>query len=404
LTDGPLAGVRIVDFTANMSGPFATMILGDQGADVIKVEPISGDIIRSMGMRDRGVSAYFANLNRSKRSIALDLASSGSRRVIDTLLDSADVVVHNFRPGLDAEFGLDAPSVRRNRPRLVYAAINGFGTAGPYGGLPAYDHVIQALSGFAAIQGVDGEPGMIRHGIVDKATGLSAAQAITAALLQRALTGEGQQLEIQMLGVATALLWPDGMMDHTMTVGKNAEPSVARTFRLTKTADGYLSFVLVTAARVKRLAVGLGVDGADDLPDAGPARGAGQILRQAAQRFSTMPTSEVVDMLLSWGIPAAPVVALDELADHPQIRAGGHVDEVDHPALGRIRQANPPASFAGERVSTLRVAPGLGEHSAEVLRELGFSDSDIDDLGGAGIIAPHDGRDPISAGKGEDRT
>lgn len=137
------------------------------------------------------------------------------------------MVVHNFRPGLDAKFGLDADTVRRGRPRLVYAAVSGYGSAGPYGGQPAYDHVIQALSGFAAVQGIDSDqPSMVRQGVVDKATGLSAAQAITAALLQRATTGQGQRLEIQMLGVATAFLWPDAMINHTMTEGRDPEPSV----------------------------------------------------------------------------------------------------------------------------------------------------------------------------------
>ena len=275
-----MAGNRIVDFTANMSGPFATMILGDQGADVIKVEPLTGDIIRAVGIRSGGVSAYFANLNRSKRSIALDLTDERSHRVIDALLDSADVVVHNFRPGLDVKFGLDAQTVCGGRPRLIYAAINGFGSAGPYGGQPAYDHVIQAMSGIVALQGVDSDPGMVRQGLVDKTTGLSAAQAITAALLQRATTGRGQQLEIQMLGVASAFVWPDGMITNTVVGGENNEPEVARTFRLTRTADGHLSFVLVTAARLKRLALGLGVQGAGALTDTGPVRAAGPILKR----------------------------------------------------------------------------------------------------------------------------
>lgn len=384
---GPLAGVNIVDFTANMSGPVATMILGDQGADVVKVEPITGDILRAIGVRNVSVSAYFANLNRSKRSIALDLATGESKPVLDALLDWADVLIHNFRPGVEAKLGLDAATVRCGRKRLIYAAVNGFGTVGPYGGRPAYDHVVQAMSGLAAIQGDDGEPSLIRNGVVDKITGMSAAQAITAALLRRASTGEGQELEIQMLGVATAFQWPDGMMDHTVIGRTSTEPPVSRTFRLTKTSDGHLSLILVTAARVKRLATGLGIDGAAYLPDSGPAGPeTGRILRAAAQRFSTMTTSEAVDLLLSWDIPAAPVVTLDELAHHPQIRAGGHVDEVDHPALGRIRQANPAVSFAGERAGTLRVAPMLGQHTTEVLRELGFSEADVNELRQAGVV------------------
>lgn len=388
-----MSGVRIIDFTANMSGPLATMILGDQGADVIKVEPLTGDIIRFIGTRNRDVSAYFANLNRSKRSIALDLTDRRSRRVVQALLDSADVMIHNFRPGLDETFGLDAQTVRRGRPRLIYAVINGFGSAGPYGSQPAYDHVVQALSGMVALQGVDSDqPSMVRHGIVDKTTGLSAAQSITAALFQRAMNGEGQQLEIQMLNVATAFMWPDGMIANTV-VGDHGDSMVAKSFRLTRTQDGHLAFILVTAARMKRLAVGLGVEEADKLPDAGPVSAGASVMREAARRFSSMSTASAVELLRSLDIPAAPVVALDELASHPQIQAGGHVDEFDHPVLGRIHQANPAVRFGGERAGLLRPAPVIGQHSAEVMRELGFSGADIDALLKAGVLGGPRGDD-----------
>jgi crotonobetainyl-CoA:carnitine CoA-transferase CaiB-like acyl-CoA transferase len=394
LTAGPLSGVRIIDFTANMSGPLATMILGDQGADVIKVEPPTGDIIRFIGTRNHDVSAYFANLNRSKRSIALDLTDRRSRPVLETLLDSADVMIHNFRPGLDETFGLDAQTVRRDRPRLIYAAINGFGSAGPYGNQPAYDHVVQALSGMVALQGLDSDqPSMVRHGIVDKTTGLSAAQAITAALLQRATTGAGQQLEIQMLNVATAFMWPDGMIANTVVGSEQAESTVAKSFRLTRTQDGHLAFILVTAARMKRLAIGLGVEEADKLPDGGPVSAGASVMREAARRFSSMSTASAVELLHSLDIPAAPVVALDELVSHPQIQAGRHVDEFDHPVLGRIHQANPAVRFGSERAGLLRPAPAIGQHSAEVMRELGFSGADIDALLQAGVMGGPHGED-----------
>jgi crotonobetainyl-CoA:carnitine CoA-transferase CaiB-like acyl-CoA transferase len=380
-----------VDFTANMSGPLATMILGDQGADVIKVEPLTGDIIRFIGARNCDVSAYFANLNRSKRSIALDLTADRSRPVVEALLDSADVMIHNFRPGLDESFGLDAQTVRRGRPRLIYAAINGFGNAGPYGGQPAYDHVVQALSGMVALQGVDGEqPSMVRHGIVDKTTGLSAAQAITAALFRRATTGEGAELEIQMLNVATAFMWPDGMIAHTVVGAEQAESTVAKSFRLTKTQDGHLAFILVTAARMKRLAIGLDVEEADKLPASGPVSAGASVMREAARRFSSMSTASAVELLRSLDIPAAPVVELDQLVSHPQIQAGGHVDEFDHPLLGRIHQANPAVLFGSERAGLLRPAPVLGQHSVQVMRELGFTGADIDALLELGVLGgPH---------------
>jgi len=167
---GPLEGVRVVDFTANMSGPYATMLLGDQGADVIKIEPLEGDALRHVGSGSPEMSAYFANLNRSKRSVALDLTKEESRPVVEALLDSADVVLHNFRASVTERLGLEGPVVRDGRPSLIYVGIGGFGPEGPYGGRPAYDHVIQALSGFAARQSdlKTGEPHLVRQGVIDK--------------------------------------------------------------------------------------------------------------------------------------------------------------------------------------------------------------------------------------------
>jgi crotonobetainyl-CoA:carnitine CoA-transferase CaiB-like acyl-CoA transferase len=385
--DGPLSGIRVVDFTSNMSGPFATMILGDQGADVIKVEPPTGDILRYIGTGSSDVSAYFGNLNRSKRSIAIDLTHPAANQVTEALLDSADVVVQNFRPGVDKKLGLDGETVRTGRPKVVYVQINGFGSSGPYGGRPAYDHVVQALSGFASRQAVGGEDAaMVRQGIIDKATGLTVAQAITAALLQRVSTGTGRQLEIQMLNVAVAVLWPDGMMNHTLLDPTEIQPAIAHTFRLTTTRDGQIAFVLVTAARMKRLAVGLGLDGADQLPDSGPMRVGGSLIQQATQKLSTMTTSEAVDFLASLEVPVAPVVSLDELHAHPQIVASDSVDEFDHPAMGRIRQANPPVSFNGERAAKFRPAPHVGQDSAEVVRELGFDSDTVAGLFEAGVL------------------
>ena len=188
----PLAGIRIIDLTTNMSGPLATMVLADQGADVVKVEPPAGDAIRTVGTGHAGMSAYFANNNRGKRSIAIDLTKDAGRDVVRRLTADADVFAQNFRPGVVDRLGLSAQSLQAENPRLVYASISGFGTAGPLADAPAYDHVVQALSGFAAIQTAGTtEPSMVRHGVIDKATAYTLAQAITAALFQRERTGQG---------------------------------------------------------------------------------------------------------------------------------------------------------------------------------------------------------------------
>ncbi|MDI1289685.1 MAG: CoA transferase, partial [bacterium] len=251
MSAGPLSGVRIVDFTENMAGPFGTMILADQGADVIKVEAPGGDALRNNGTGSKGMSAYFANLNRSKRSVCINLRAEGAADVLGPLLDSADVVIHSFRPAAAARLGLDEASVRANRPRVIYAAIVGFGTDGPWAGRPVYDHVIQAVSGMADNQRLDDGDGprMIRHGLVDKTTGHVLAQSVCAALFDRTRTGEGVGLTVVMLDVAISLLWPDGMMNHTAAEPEVRMPAASLTYQLTPTADGHISLVVLKKAQ-----------------------------------------------------------------------------------------------------------------------------------------------------------
>jgi crotonobetainyl-CoA:carnitine CoA-transferase CaiB-like acyl-CoA transferase len=386
----PFAGVRIVDFTANMSGPLATMVLGDQGADVIKIEPPDGgDAIRHLGVSVGDVSAYFANLNRSKRSLALDLARPESRSVVDALLDWGDVVVHNFRRAVAQRLGLDAETVRATRPRLIHVAIDGFGPDGPYAGRPAYDHVIQALAGYAAKQAdrETGEPALIRNGVVDKATALTAAQAISAALYERATTGEGQALGISMLDAAVAFLWPDGMMNQTQVDTVPDVPDIASSFRLTPTKDGHISFALVHAKQWAHLLDAFDLTGDERLrgPD-GRMQNRAIALREVRRVLAGMTTAEAVELLAAHEIAVAPVLDVEDVANHEQIVASRSVEEVDHPVLGRIRQPNPPVRFAGRRVGELRPAPTLGEHDDEVLAELGFSTDAVAALRRAGAI------------------
>ena len=386
---GPLAGIRVVDFTANMAGPLATMILGDQGADVIKVESPEGDPIRTVGTGADGLSAYFANLNRSKRSLALDLSRPASRPVVEALLDRADVAVQNYRPGVAANLGLDADRVKAGRPTLVYAEIMGFGPTGPYAGRPAYDHVIQALSGFAAIQAdpKGGEPTLVRQGVIDKLTGQTAAQAVTAALVERARTGIGRAIEIRMLDAALAFLWPDGTMNHMVVDPPVLLPSVVGSFRLTPTLDGHLAFTLITREQLTRLAalVGLDDDGRLATPE-GRRRNGGEIMREAARMLSQRSTADAVELLAAHAIPVAPVVGLDALHEHPQIQANAVIDEFEHPVLGAMRQVNPPVRFGDDRAGDLAPAPRLGEHGDAILAELGFGPDDIGDLRDAGVL------------------
>jgi len=390
LTNGPLQSIRVVDFTENMAGPFGTMVLGDQGADVIKVESPRGDVIRHTGTGSSSMASYFANLNRSKRSLVVDLQRPESRDVLDPLLDSADVVVHSFRPNAAARLRLDAPTVTANRPTLVHASIVGFGDSGPLAGRPVYDHVIQAVSGMADLQreSAHDDPHLIRHGVVDKSTGHVLAQSVCAALIERFRTGKGGTIAISMLDVAVSLLWPDGMMDRTALKPEFRMPVAALTFRLTPTADGYVSLVVLTQAQWQGLIDAFGLSDAPDERD-GIADGAikpGAILRSARNAIRSLPTDEVVKLLTANDVPCAPVLNLDEMLVHPQIVANGTIVEYDHPLIGPIRQPRATPTFASMHGADVVPAPGLGDHTREILSEIGLSRPSIERLLASDVV------------------
>ena len=385
----PLSGFRVVDLTTNMSGPLATMVLADQGADVIKVEPPTGDVIRSVGTGVAGMSAYFANVNRAKRSIAVDLSRPEGRDLVLRLCAGADVFAQNFRPGVVERLGLGPDEVMAAHPALVYASISGFGDTGPLATAPAYDHVVQALSGFAALQSEGtSEASMVRHGVIDKATAYSTAQAITAALLARSRTGVGARIDVSMLDVALAFLWPDGMMNHTCLEPDEVLPPVHRSFKLTPTADGHVSLVTLTATQWQSLVDALAdPDEAGDLSDtAARMAGGAAIMRAVRAKVATMKTADVVQRLAEADVPCAPVLQLDELWQHEQTAAVGTIQELDHAVLGPIRQPRPAPRFDGGEQPTAAWAPTLGQHTDEVLADAGWSPAEIAGLRDRGVI------------------
>ena len=317
MADGyrPLAGVKVVDLTSNMSGPLATMVLAEQGADVIKVEPLAGDLIRTVGTGRGGMSAYFANLNRGKRSIAVDLSVDAGAEVVRRLASTADVFVQNFRPGVVERLGLGSDVVMGANDRLIYGSISGFGLDGPLATEPAYDHVVQALSGFAALQAAGGEPDLVRQGVIDKASAYTLAQAITAALLQRATTGRGPRIDVSMLDVALAFMWPDGMMNNTCVGDVDLLPPVSRSFRTSPTADGFVVLVTLTAKQWDGLVSAILTDESDDtggdLSDTGARMAGGAaIMRAVRERLRELPTADVVERLRKVDVPCAPVLVL----------------------------------------------------------------------------------------------
>jgi crotonobetainyl-CoA:carnitine CoA-transferase CaiB-like acyl-CoA transferase len=387
----PLDGIRVVDLTSNMSGPMATMVLADQGADVVKVEPPTGDLIRTVGTGRNGMSAYFANLNRGKRSISVDLSTEAGVAVVRRLSADADVFVQNFRSGVIERLGLGPEVLMSANPRLIYGSISGFGTTGPLAEQPAYDHVVQALSGFAALQAGKDGPDLVHQGAIDKASALTLAQAITGALLQRVSTGKGARIDVSMLDVAVAFAWPDGMMNHTCVGDVELLPPVSRSFRTTPTADGHVVLVTLTAKQWDGLVAAIlteaGDDTGGDLSDTGARMSGGAaIMRAVRTRLRELTTDEVVRRLTAVDVPCAPVRQLDEVADDPQIAASGIVDELDHPVMGRIRQPAPAPVVDGERIPAGEPAPRAGAHTVEVLSERGFSELEIETLLADGVV------------------
>jgi crotonobetainyl-CoA:carnitine CoA-transferase CaiB-like acyl-CoA transferase len=361
------------------------MLLGDQGADVIKIEPLDGDALRHVGSGVPEMSAYFANLNRSKRSVAIDLTKDESHQMVEALLNSADVVIHNFRPSVAERLNLEGPDVREGRPKVIYVGIGGFGPDGPYGGRPAYDHVIQALSGFAARQSdlKTGEPNLVRQGVIDKMTGIMVAQAVAAALFERTRTGLGREIDIQMLDAAVSFLWPDGMMNLTMVDPTGDEqPDISKSFRLSTTKDGHVAFALVQPRLWTSLAEVVGIESFN----AASMNARADVLRAVGRMLDAMTTAEAVAFLTEQNIPVSEVVALKDVADHPQVKANNIVDTFSHDSLGKVRQPNPVARFNDRRAGDMRSAPKLGEHTREVLAELGFEELTIDELTRDGVL------------------
>lgn len=384
---GPLTGYRIVDLTAMISGPVATMMLADQGAEVIKVEPPAGDIVRRMGHDLGGVTSSFVSANRSKKSVVLDLKSDRGRGLLDRLVESADVFVQNFRPGTAERMGIGEDAVRARRPDVVYVSISGFGERGPYRHKRVYDPVIQALSGLADIQTdrETGRPMMVRTIIPDKVTALTAAQAITAALLHRERTGEGQHVRLAMLDAMVAFLWPEGLVNLTVVDRELPEPrSRLAPDLIYRTRDGYITVGAVSDSEWQGLCAAL------ERPDwlsnplfATPHDRTVNVverLEQTQEVLRRRTTSEWLERLDAHQVPCAPVLTQPELVEHPQVVANELVELRAHPDMGPYRQARPAARFEGSPSGIAGHAPRLGEHTREVLAGLGLDPAEIDTL------------------------
>lgn len=391
---GPLDGYRIIDLTTMIAGPLATMMLADQGADVIKVEPPgAGDHVRGAGHGRSGLTASFLNNNRNKRSITLDLKTGRGRTALLRLAESADVFVQNFRPGVVERLKVGFEDVRKVAPQIVYVSISGFGERGPWAHKPVYDPIVQALSGLTTIQaGSDqAQPRLVRTILPDKLTGVKAAQAITAALLSRARTGQGQHVRLSMLDAVIAFLWSSDMGGQTF-IGKEVSAQRAATFidLIYATKDGYISVATMADKQWVGLCTATGhAEWLDDerfktasLRD----RNADARLQLVQSALIERTAADWLEILEKAGVPCAPVLKRMEMIHHPQVEASGIIIETEHPTAGRLRQARPAARFEGTPTEIKRGAPLLGEHTEEILTELGISDEEIASLRQQGVI------------------
>jgi len=388
----PLEGITVLEFSTMITASLAAMIMAEQGARVIKIEPLElGDPMRFLGSSKAGISALFANCNRGKRSVRLDLKQEAGKEIVRTLAHDADVVMCNFRPGVMDGLGLGSTALRELNPRLVYTAITGFGTQGPERDTPAYDPVIQAQAGFTATQGAGKEPVFVRNLICDKVTAYTACQAVTAALYVREKTGQGQHIDLSMMDAGLFFLFPDGFMHRTLLdEDVDHRPPIADLiYTLTRTRDGAITLSAGTDAQ--RVGLLMAIDQIGLLADE-RFNTTDQLIANLdafrtciAEAIARFPTDELLERLKANSVPAAKCLDFDEVLEHPQYAVMNTIDTFEHPLMGRMLRVKSPARFNGEQLEPGAPSPAHGEHTAVVLRELGYDDDAIRRLVEAGI-------------------
>lgn len=385
---GPLSGLRIIDMTSVLMGPFATQMLGDFGADVIKVEAPDGDLVRKIGPAlHPGMGPLFLNANRSKRSITLDLKKPACRKALLRLCKDADVLVYNVRPQAMERLGLSYEAVSAVNPRIIYAGMFGYGQNGPYAARPAYDDLIQGASGipylFSRVN--EGKPRYVPSAMADRVVGLVATSAILASVVERDRSGVGQRLDVPMFETMVAFV----MGDHLG--GLTFEPSLDRggyvrqlssDRRPYQTKDSYICALIYNDGHWRRFFAAIG---RPDMPEADPryrdfvSRMANidKVYGELAEIFLTRTTADWMAILEEADVPAMPMYDFEGLLEDPHLKATGFFQTVEHPSEGTIRQMAVSAHFSRTPAVPERLAPRQGEHGFDILREAGFSDEEI---------------------------
>ncbi len=392
-----LEGIRVLDLTRALAGPFCTLMLGDNGADVIKVEiPGSGDDTRKWGPPFIGEeSAYYLSINRNKRSLTLNLQDAQAQEVFMKLAKDIDVVVENFTPGVMGRFGLDYDAVKAVNPKVVYCSISGFGQDGPYRNRPAYDQIMQGVGGLMSITGEpDGEPQKIGIAVTDIGAGMWSAFAIMAALHYREKSGEGQYIDISMLDAQVAWLtyqaaffFANGEAPKRMGA---AHPTLVP-YQAFMCKDGKYINVAVGSERIwERFCQGMGLEDLKDRPDYATnnvrVNNRGAMVSMLQEIFLTRPVAEWVEDLQAANVPCGPINDLADVFADPQVLARNMYLEMAHPTLGSIKQTGLPIKFSLTPGGLDRHPPLLGEHNQEILQSLGYSDADVQSLKDQSVI------------------
>ena len=381
---GPLKGVKVLDLTSMVSGPVGAMILADQGAEVIKVEPVSGELVRHMAATHNGVNPVFFSCNRGKKSIALDLKSQEGKEILLKLAEDADVFMQNFRPGAIDRMGFGEKAIREVNQDIIYLSISGFGKEGPYANSRVYDPVIQALSGATDIQADrdTGRPKMFRIIIADKVTSLTAAQAISSALYAREKQGISQHIELSMLDSMISFFWPEGMAGIVFAENEVDVRKLQGSQDLIYEAkDRFITAVAVSDAEWQGMCKAL--EREDLIDDERFATPAGRVSNAQERKeitgaeISKWKSEEILARFKAEGVPSAPLLDRMELLGNEQIIANQSVLKLNYKEFGEVRQARPAARFEKTPSEILRPAPKLGEHSKEILLNLGYSEEKI---------------------------
>lgn len=388
-----LQGIKVLDLTSMVSGPVAAMMLADQGADVIKVEPTTGEQMRHVGPTVNKVTAAFFSCNRGKRSIGVDLKTDEGKKVLFDLAADADVLIQNFRPGAIDRMGFGEPVMRALNPKLIYVSISGFGEDGPYAHKRVYDPVIQALSCATDIQAdrTTGRPQMFRIIIADKVTAITAAQAISTSLYAREKSGEGQHIRLSMLDAMLSLFWPEAMAGLTFADKQFDVRKYQGAMDLVyETQDRFITAGAISDKEWHGMCRALNREDLIDHPhfSTAQARFTHNTERKeiTAEEIKKWSSEAILSRFDQEGVPCAPIIDRSELLEHEQVVANGSVDRLYFDGFGEVRQARHPARFDKTPAGVSRPAPRLGEHGREILEALGYDQEAIESLISEGTV------------------